>query len=342
MSKIVNGRRVVLVGHRGVHGTELFGVRDMFETASRLSVRAGLPPAYEVEVATADGAPLDLGGGLVLDGTVALDEDTGRIDTLVVVGGVSTWDTVADDPVLIVAIQVAANRSRRVVSTCSGAFLLAAAGLLDGRRATTHWDCAQRLAAEYPTVRVESDSIYLRDGDLWTSAGVTAAFDLTLALVEHDLGPERALELARQFVVHLRRSGGQTQFSVHLTSPPVRRRPVREVQQHIIANPGADLSAENLAARAHLSVRHFTRIFRAEVGMTVGAYVERVRLEAARRSVECTDHPIAAVAARTGFGTAENLRRVFVSTLGIGPADYRRRFQSHHHSGQPDTLGSTP
>ncbi len=332
MGEIVNGRRVLVVGHPGVHGTELFGVRDMFEIASHLAVQAGQPPVYRVEVATADGAPLDLGRGLTLRGAVALGQDTDPIDTLAVIGGTSTWDIATGGSGLVEAIQAAARRSRRVVSTCSGAFLLAAAGLLDGRRATTHWDCAQRLATEYPAVQVEPDAIYLRDGNIWTSAGVTAAFDLALALVEHDLGPDRALELARQFVVYLRRPGGQTQFSVHLATPPVRRQPIREVQQHIIANPGADLSVETLAARAHLSVRHFTRLFRAEVGTTVGAYIERVRLEAARRSVECTDHPITTVAAHTGFGTAENLRRVFVSTLGISPADYRRRFNPHHHS----------
>ncbi|HEX4252211.1 MAG TPA: DJ-1/PfpI family protein, partial [Pseudonocardia sp.] len=268
MGEIKCGRRVLVVGHPGVHGTELFGVRDMFEIASHLGVQAGHSPTYRVEVATSDGAPLDLGRGLSLSGVVALRTDTERIDTLAVIGGMTARDVAATDDELIVAIRTAAGRAERVVSTCSGAFLLAAAGLLDGRRVTTHWDCAQRLAEEYPTVDVEPDSIYLRDGNIWSSAGVTAAFDLVLALVEHDFGPDRALELARQFVVYLRRPGGQTQFSVQLASPPVRRQPIREVQEYVLANPGADLSVDALAARAHLSTRHFTRLFRAEVGMS--------------------------------------------------------------------------
>jgi transcriptional regulator GlxA family with amidase domain len=310
---------------------ELLGVRDMFEIASHLGVQAGQPSAYRVEVASVDGTPIDLGRGLNLGGVVSLSEDADPIGTLAVIGGMTAWDA-AEDAELIAAIRSAAGRAARIVSTCSGAFLLAATGLLDGRRATTHWDCAGRLAAQYPSIAVEPDAIYLRDGNIWTSAGVTAAHDLVLALVEHDLGPDRALELARQIVIYLRRPGGQTQFSVRLASPPVRRQPIREVQKYILANPNADLTLSALAARTHLSRRHFARLFRAEVGMPAGAYVERVRLEIARRSVEWTEHPLATVAADTGFGTAENLRRVFVSTLGISPAEYRRRFNPHQHT----------
>jgi transcriptional regulator GlxA family with amidase domain len=331
MQQMADEHRVVVVGHSGVHGMELLGVRDMFEFASYLGVQADQPAAYRVEVASADGQPIDLGRGLNLGGVLALGEDTEPIDTLVIIGGMTAWDA-AEDPHLIAAIQAAATRAARVVSTCSGAFLLAAAGLLDGRKATTHWDCATRLASEYPAITVEPDAIYLRDGDIWTSAGVTAAHDLVLALVEQDLGPERALELARQIVVPLRREGGQTQFSVRLASPPVRRQPIREIQEYILANPGADLSLAALAERAHLSTRHFNRLFRAEVGTSAGGYVERVRLEAARRRIERTDHPLETVAAETGFGTGDNLRRVFISTLGVGPADYRRRFNPYKHT----------
>jgi transcriptional regulator GlxA family with amidase domain len=333
MQEMAEEHRVLVVGHSGVHGMELLGVRDMFEFATYLGVRAGLPSAYRVEVASVDGTSLDLGRGLTLGGVLALCEDTEPIDTLAVIGGMSAWDAAADAE-LVAAIGAAAGRAGRVISTCSGAFLLAAAGLLDGRRATTHWDCAERLAADYPAIAVEPDAIYLRDGDIWTSAGVTAAHDLVLALVEHDLGADRALELARQIVVSLRREGGQTQFSVQLASPPVRRQPIREVQQYILANPGADLSLAALADRAHLSTRHFARLFRSEVGMSAGSYVERVRLEAARRLVERTDHPLDTVAADTGFGSADNLRRVFISALGVGPADYRRRFNPYQHTTQ--------
>jgi transcriptional regulator GlxA family with amidase domain len=298
----------------------------MFEIASLLSARVGERCAYDVRVASLDGTPLDLGGGLSLGGAVSLRDHDGPVDTLMVIGGMVAHEVAATDAGLVRAIGVVAGRSRRVVSTCSGAFLLAATGRLDGRRATTHWDYGERLAAEYPAVTVDIDAIYIRDGDVWTSAGVTAAHDLVLALIEDDLGPDLALEVARQTVVYLRRPGGQTQFSVQLTSPPVRRRPIRETQEYVLAHPGADLSLAALAARVHLSPRHFARLFRAEVGVAPGAYIERVRLEAARRAVECTDHPLATVAADTGFGTSENLRRVFVAEMGVSPAEYRRRF----------------
>jgi transcriptional regulator GlxA family with amidase domain len=319
-------RRVVVVGHHGVLGMELLAVRDIFAAASFLGEQRGEPPAYDVVVASEDGAPLDLGGGLSLGGVLPLRGDTGPIDTLAVIGGLVAPDVAATDAGLVGAVRAAAARSGRVVSTCSGAFLLAAAGLLDGRRATTHWQVGERLTAAYPAVEVDTDAIFVRDGHTWTSAGVTAAHDLVLALVEADLGPDAALEVARMMVVYLRRPGGQTQFSVQLAAPPARRPSIREVQEYVVANPGADLSLTALADRVHLSPRHFARLFRTEVGISPGSYVERVRLEAARRSVECTDHPLAAVAARTGFGTAENLRRVFVASLGVSPADYRRRF----------------
>jgi transcriptional regulator GlxA family with amidase domain len=339
-----SGRRTVLVvGHSGVLGMELLAVRDMFEVASLLAVsggswsqddgsardfeaRDGREQPYDVVVCSLDGAPLDIGGGLTIGGVSSLREHSGHVDTLAVIGGLVAPDVATTDHELVEAIRGTAGRSRRVVSTCSGAFLLAAAGVLDGRRATTHWFCGDRLQAEHPLIDVDTDAIYVRDGDVWTSAGVTAAHDLVLALIEDDLGPEAALAVARQIVVYLRRAGGQTQFSIQLVAPPARRRPIREIQDYVLTNPGADLSLTALAARVHVSPRHFARLFGAEVGMSPGAYVERVRLEAARRTVECTDLPLATVASDTGFGTGENLRRVFVSELGVSPADYRRRF----------------
>lgn len=343
-------RNVLVVGHSGVLGMELLAVRDMFAAATLLAVSGGgWPdgggtasndgtdpgggyvsdggrPPYEVTVCSLDGEPLDIGGGLNIGGVSSLRDHHGPVDTLAVIGGLVAPDVAAADADLVGAIRETAGRSRRVVSTCSGAFLLAAAGVLDGRRATTHWYCGERLQAEHPRIEVDTDAIYVRDGHVWTSAGVTAAHDLVLALIEDDLGPEAALAVARQIVVYLRRAGGQTQFSIQLAAPPARRRPIREVQDHIVANPGADLSLAALSSRVHLSPRHFARLFSSEVGMSPGAYVERVRLEAARRTVECTDLPLATVAADTGFGTGENLRRVFVSELGVSPADYRRRF----------------
>lgn len=333
-------RQVLVVGYDGVLGMELLGARDLFDGASFLSLQRGGPPTYEVRVASLDGGPLDLGGGLSLGGLVALRGYDAPVDTVVVIGGLPTPEVAATDHDLVEAIRLVAGRARRVVSTCSGAFLLAAAGLLDGRRATTHWSYGARLAADYPAVDVDIDAIYVRDGEIWTSAGVTAAHDLVLALIEEDLGPEAALEAARMIVVCLRRGGGQTQFSVQLAAPPARRRPIREVQEYVLANPGADLSLGALAARIHLSPRHFARLFRAEVGLSPGVYVERVRLEAARRTVEATDRPLAVVAADTGFGTGENLRRAFVAELGVCPAEYRRRFG--RRAAAPLTLAASP
>jgi transcriptional regulator GlxA family with amidase domain len=204
--------------------------------------------------------------------------------------------------------------------------LLAAAGLLDGRRATTHWASAAELAARYPAVDVDPEPIFLRDGSIWTSAGVTAGMDLALALVEEDLDRGAALAIARHLVLFLRRPGNQSQFSATLSTQEPVREPLREVQRYVIEHPATDLSVEALAARACMSPRHFARTFGAESGVTPARYVEQVRLEAARRHLEDTTEPIAAVAVACGFGTAETMRRVFLRTIDVGPAEYRRRF----------------
>jgi transcriptional regulator GlxA family with amidase domain len=206
--------------------------------------------------------------------------------------------------------------------------LLAAAGLLDGRRATTHWASAAELAARYPAVDVDPEPIFLRDGPVWTSAGVTAGMDLALALVEEDLDRDAALQIARHLVLFLRRPGNQSQFSATLAAQAPQREPLREVQRLVVEDVAAEHSVEAMAARAHMSPRHFARAFRAETGVTPARYVERVRLEAARRRLEDTADPVAAVAVACGFGTAETMRRVFLRALQVGPAEYRRRFQA--------------
>jgi len=235
-------------------------------------------------------------------------------------------ERVRADTALVDWLRGATSRVRRVASVCSGALLLAEAGLLDDRRATTHWaDCA-RLAERYPQVAVESDPIYVRDGNVSTSAGVTAGMDLALALIEEDHGPEIALKTARALVLFVRRPGGQSQFSAQLTAGPARREPLRDVQAHIAEHPAADLSVPALAARAYMSERNFARAFRAETGMTPAAYVEASRVERARRELETTDLSVQAVAARCGFGTVETMRRAFGRRLGVNPAAYRDRF----------------
>jgi transcriptional regulator GlxA family with amidase domain len=214
----------------------------------------------------------------------------------------------------------------RIMSVCTGAFLLAEAGLLTGRRVTTHWQYCDTLAARYPDVRVDPAPIFVRDGRIATSAGVTAGLDLALALVEEDLGRDRALAIARGLVMFVRRPGGQAQVSAQLTGQIARREPLRDVQRLIAEHPDADLSVPALAAHANLSPRQFTRAFAAETGTPPGRYVDRVRLETAHRLLEDTAGGITEIARSSGYGTAEAMRRAFVQVLGVAPADYRRRF----------------
>jgi transcriptional regulator GlxA family with amidase domain len=214
-----------------------------------------------------------------------------------------------------------------VATVCTGAFLAAEAGLLDGRRVTTHWARAAQLAAEFPALEVDPDPIYIRDGKFWTSAGVTAGIDMALALVQDDLGSEVAQTVARWLVMFLHRPGGQTQFASPPWVPRAERSAVRAVQTLVEAAPGGDHRLPVLAAAAAMSVRHFTRVFTAQVGETPGRFVEQVRLEAARRDLETTNDTLDIIATRCGFGTAETLRRVFHRRLGVAPNSYRRRFR---------------
>ncbi|NUK21337.1 GlxA family transcriptional regulator, partial [Streptomyces lunaelactis] len=232
------------------------------------------------------------------------------------------------DPRLIDWLRTHAPRAERLVSICTGALLLAEAGLLDGHRVTSHWAVCERLARDYPAVEVDPDPIFVRDGKLATSAGVTAGIDLALALVEEDHGRDIALTVARHLVVFLRRPGNQAQFSAQLAVQTARREPLRDVQQHITEHPEGDLSVEALAARARLSPRHFARAFQEETGMTPGRYVERVRLEQARRLLEDTPDGVEEISRACGYGTPEAMRRAFVKVLGSAPAEYRRRFHA--------------
>ncbi|MCK7622737.1 DJ-1/PfpI family protein [Streptomyces sp. RS10V-4] len=312
-------RDVLVVLFDGVQSLDVTGPVEVFTGAG-----GSAPGAYRIRTASPDGAPVRTTSGLTLVPDLALGAVTAPPHTLLVPGGEGTR---TPDPRIVDWLRGHAPRARRQVSVCSGAFLLAAAGLLDGRRATTHWSLCATLAARHPAVRVEPEPIYVRDGDVATSAGVTAGIDLALALVEEDLGRDVALRVARLLVVFLRRPGNQTQFSAQLAAQTAERRPLRDVQQWISENPGADLCVEALAARAGLSPRHFARAFRDETGMTPGRYVDRVRLEAARRSLEDTADGIERISRHCGYGTPEAMRRAFVRTLGASPAEYRRRFR---------------
>lgn len=318
-------REIVVVGHPDVLGMELTGACDIFTMANALVAEAGRPPAYRVTVASMGGGPLGLWGGLELAGTADLAGLRRPVDTLVVIGG-PLAHVAAEDDAFVGVVRRLADRSRRVGGLCTGAFILAAAGLLEGRSVTTHWRFGDLLADRHPEVAVDTDPVFTGADGVWTSAGVTASFDLLLSFVEEDLGADVARDLARLLVVFLRRTGNQAQFSTQLQTQVADIRPVRELQQYIADHPDADLSLAALAARLHMSPRHFGRVFCQQVGMSPGRYVERIRLETARRRLEESDQSVEAVAVAAGFGSTETMRRVFVSNLAVSPTDYRRRF----------------
>jgi len=314
-------RSVVIVVYPGVQSLDVTGPLEVFAVANRY--RPGSYRTTLVARGPSEVVRTSSGLGLVVDQPRA--DVPGPIDTLVVAGGEGTVDAVGD-PDLVAWVRSAAVRSRRVTSVCSGAFLLAAAGLLDGRRATTHWSICDLMARLYPQVDVEGDRIYVRDGRVWTSAGVTAGMDLALALVEDDHGGALALEVARQLVLFTQRGGGQSQFSAQLAVPRAERRPLREALAHIADHLDADLSVPALARHAAMSPRTFARTFRAEVGTTPAAYVQAVRVEAARRLLETTTDGTAEVARTCGFGTVETMHRAFRRTVHTTPGQYRRHF----------------
>ncbi|WP_328907020.1 GlxA family transcriptional regulator [Streptomyces sp. NBC_00234] len=314
-------RSVLVVLFDGVQSLDVSGPMEVFAGASRFP-----EVSYELHTASLDGAPVRSSSGLTLvpDGALA---DARPPHTLLVPGGEGTR---APRPALVDWLRDRAPHAERLVSVCTGALLLAEAGLLDGHRVTTHWASCEHLARTYPAVEVDPDPIFVRDGRLATSAGVTAGIDLALALVEEDHGREVALTVARHLVVFLRRPGNQAQFSAQLTAQTARREPLQDVQHWITEHPGDDLSVEALAVRAGLSPRHFARVFQTETGMTPGRYVDRVRLEQARRLLEDTADGVARIARASGYGTPEAMRRAFVKALGTAPAEYRRRFRPSH------------
>lgn len=316
-------RRVVIAVFPGIQSLDLVGPLEVFHAAHQ---RVGSGRGYRVEVVAASTEAIRTSSGLELLAQRAFSSVRGAIDTLVIAGGEGAR-AAAHDPSVQAWVRRVAPLCRRVTAVCTGAFVLAAAGVLEGRRATTHWAHCARLARDFPAVSVTDDAIYVRDGSVWTSAGVTAGMDLALALVEDDVGSEVALAVARQLVMFVRRPGGQSQFSAQLSSQLAERAPLREVQAFIADNPGADLSVTRLAARAAMSPRNFARAFAAEVGVTPAVFVERARVEVARRLLETTRADVEEVAARAGFGRVETMRRSFQRSVGVSPSDYRRRFQ---------------
>jgi transcriptional regulator GlxA family with amidase domain len=317
-------RTVLMVLFDQVQSLDVTGPLEVFTGANAWQASRGGTPAYAIRTASLGGRAVRTSSGLRLtpDGDLR-DPRARHEDLLIVPGGEGSR---RPDPELTAWLRAHGGQAGRLVSVCTGAFLLAEAGLLAGRRVTTHWAYCGALAARYPEVTVEPDPIFIRDGNVATSAGVTAGIDLALALAEEDLGREAALDIARHLVVFLRRPGNQAQFSAQLAGQMASREPLRDVQRWIADHPAADLSVETLARAASLSPRQFARAFAAEVGMSPGRYVDQVRLEAARRRLEDTADGVEQTARSCGYGTPEAMRRAFVRVLGVSPGEYRRRF----------------
>ncbi|MFE5037450.1 GlxA family transcriptional regulator [Streptomyces sp. NPDC056683] len=316
--------RVGFVVFEGVTMLDVSGPSEVLHQAGRVA------DPYELVLVSPEGGTVTTSAGLALTGTVRA-ADAGPVDTVLVAGG----DRLAERPVeeaLLATARALSERARRVASVCTGAFVLGELGLLDGRRATTHWRHAAAFARRYPRVRVEPDAIHIRDGRYVTSAGISAGIDLTLALVEDDHGADVARDVARELVVFLQRPGGQSQFSTAIATPPARSDLLRTLVADVLADPTADHTLPTMAASAAVSPRHLTRLFTAELGTTPARWVERVRLDRAQQLL-LAGHSVTAAARHSGLGTDETLRRAFARHLGTTPTHYRRRFAT---TGPPD------
>lgn len=307
----------------GVQLLDLVGPMEAFDTANRVLQHSGKPPFYALTLGALS-SRVDTSSGLQIN-AVPLDRLRERPHTVVIGGRLELMNEGLDAPTLK-ALRPLTRSAERLVSICTGSFVFGQLGLLDGRRCTTHWLALQSLREQHPRARVEPDALFTNDGHLYTSAGVTSGIDLALHLIERDLGASLALTVARLLVVFLRRPGGQSQFSASLRLDAGASERINQLVTRIVEEPGADWRVDRLAKRAAMSPRHFARVFTEETGTTPAAFVERVRLEAARRALESGDQTVARIADECGFGTDETMRRVFLRELGILPKDYRRRF----------------
>jgi len=316
----------------GAFSLDVFGPLEVFTMGTQLwkerdARLAGQPGVYDVELVSEHGGPVPSSSRVPLYTSRALRDVVDPFDTLMVAGGEGVSAAMKSETLKTELLRVAAL-CQRVTSVCTGAFLLAEVGLLQGRRATTHWASCSALAELFPDVSVERAPIYTRDGNVYTSAGATAGMDLALALVREDLGSALAQEIARWLVLFVQRPSGQPQLSAALQSLSSQRRPLRDLQCWIAEHPDADLRVPELAQRVGMSPRNFARAFTRELGMTPADYVERTRLEAACRRLEFGDDSLPHVALDAGFGTVETLRRAFKRVLGVGPAEYREQRRS--------------
>jgi transcriptional regulator GlxA family with amidase domain len=316
-------RVVELLAFPLVQLLDVTGPAQVFASANDFVLESGGRPAYELKVVSQSGAPVTASAGLKLS-TQPLPPQGAAVDTLMVAGGQGV-EAAAADPVIIDWVRLRAKRARRIASVCTGAFLLAGCGLLDGRRAATHWSYCAELARRFPKVRVESDPIFVRDGSVWSSAGVTAGIDLALALVEEDLGATLALSVARYLVVFMKRPGGQAQFSTALSLQTADDE-FGALHEWINNHLADDLPLPVLANRARMSERSFSRHYAEATGVTPARAIERLRVEAARRFLSESGLPVKRISQRCGFGSEETMRRSFLRLLAVTPQDYRSRF----------------
>ncbi len=313
---------VVILAPQGVQSLDVVGPAEVFWEAAR---RLGDPDAYHVQIMGVSDEPIRGTGAMRFLPDRTIHDSDEAIDTLLVAGDPSFQEVA---PAVTQWLARRAPETRRYGSICTGVFLLAAAGLLEGKRVTTHWECADKLSHDYPGLNIDPDQIFIREGQLSTAAGVTSGIDLALALVEEDYGRDIALIVARYMVVFLKRPGGQSQFSAHLTAQIADKGPIQSVAEHILTHLRSDLSVDALAERAHMSTRNFSRIFLRDIGATPADFVEAARLDAARRMLQDSSLPLQRIADRCGFTDLHSMRRVFQRKLGVGPTDYRATFQT--------------
>ncbi|MFE0454140.1 GlxA family transcriptional regulator [Streptomyces sp. NPDC058914] len=317
--------QILMVIFDGVQILDVTGPLEVYAAANEFGGN------YRITTASVGGRPVTTTAGLRLVPDLTLDKVDFFVDTLMIPGRPDWWAAVSDTS-LIDCVAHLAGSSRTVAAVCAGAFPLAATGLLEGRRAATHWRFVADLAARYPGIEVDSDAIFVRDGRFITSAGITAGIDLALNLVETDLGADVARAVAKQLVVFMARPGGQSQFSVRQSAKYSTDSVLRRILDEVTADPRGDHTLVAMAARAGVSERHLTRLFRAETGMTAARFVERIRLEAAQALLESGSDPLDSVARRSGFGSVETLRRSFQRVLGVTPGAYRDRFRTTRRS----------
>jgi transcriptional regulator GlxA family with amidase domain len=320
--------RVVMLGYPDAQILDITGPLEVFGRSARWLRDKGITRnlAYTVELVAAQAGPVTTSSGIALLAERNYRQIS-RADTLLIAGGIGCHPVMEDRDILR-WIRRMAPKVSRVASVCTGALVLARAGLLDNRSATTHWDYIDQLAGISQSIKVQKDAIYVRDGDVYTSAGVTAGMDMALAMVESDWGQLVALAVAQELVMFLKRPGGQSQFSSHLAAQFSEDDNLRELQLWILDHLDQELSVPKLAARAAMSERNFARRFTADVGLTPAQFVSRARLEAARRKLEENNLQISQVARHCGFGSEETMRRTFIAELGVSPSDYRERFRS--------------